>query len=60
MARLTDEEFRTWCQRNRIAPETETYLQRIRSSQPVKEGAKRSLQCERTIPQRENGRFHPV
>jgi putative transposase len=36
MARLTDEEFRAWCQRNAISPETETYIQRIRSSQPVR------------------------
>ena len=31
---LTDEEFRAWCQRNKIEPETITYLQRIRSSEP--------------------------
>ncbi len=35
-AMLTDEAFRAWCQRNQIAPETETYIQRIRSSQPVR------------------------
>lgn len=35
MARLTDEAFRVWCQRNQISPATEAYLQRIRSSQPV-------------------------
>lgn len=32
MARLTDEEFRAWCQRNGIEPQTAAYLQRIRSS----------------------------
>src|SRR6266702_4865890 len=31
---LTDEEFRAWCQRNKIEPETITYIQRIRSSEP--------------------------
>ncbi len=36
MARLTDEEFRAWCQRNAIEPATEAYLQRIRSSEPVR------------------------
>ena len=34
MARLTDEEFRAWCQLNKIEPETITYIQRIRSSEP--------------------------
>src|SRR5438046_2814255 len=34
MARLTDEEFRAWCQRNNIEPRTETYIQRIRESEP--------------------------
>ena len=33
---LTDEAFRAWCQHNQIAPETTTYIQRIRSSQPVR------------------------
>lgn len=32
MARLTDEKFRAWCQRNQIEPSTEAYLQRIRGS----------------------------
>jgi putative transposase len=36
MARLTDEEFRAWCQRNQIEPETEAYIQRIRSSEPAR------------------------
>ena len=35
-AMLTDEAFRAWCRHNQIAPETETYIQRIRSSQPVR------------------------
>jgi putative transposase len=34
MARLTDEEFRAWCQRNKIEPETAAYLQRIRTAEP--------------------------
>jgi putative transposase len=33
---LLDEAFRAWCQRNEIGPSTEAYLQRIRSSQPVR------------------------
>ncbi len=32
MARLTDEEFRAWCQRNKIEPETAAYFQRIRTA----------------------------
>lgn len=34
MARLSDEEFRAWCQRNNIAPRTEAYIQRLRESEP--------------------------
>src|SRR5712691_2936115 len=34
MARLTDEELRAWCQRNKIEPETATYIQRIRTTEP--------------------------
>ncbi len=34
MARLTDEEFRAWCQHNKIEPRTEAYIQRIRKSEP--------------------------
>jgi putative transposase len=34
MARLTDEEFRAWCQRNKVEPETASYIQRIRTSEP--------------------------
>ncbi len=34
--KLTDEEFSAWCQRNHIAPATEMYLQRIRSSPPAR------------------------
>src|SRR3989441_4927171 len=33
---LTDEAFRAWCRHNQIALATETYIQRIRSSQPVR------------------------
>src|SRR5450755_4394609 len=33
---LTNEDFHSWCLRNGIPPETETYIQRIRSSQPVR------------------------
>ncbi len=34
MVRLTDEEFRAWCQRNNIGQETEAYIQRLRQSEP--------------------------
>lgn len=34
---LTDEEFRAWCQCNKIEPETITYMQRIRSSEPERQ-----------------------
>jgi len=33
---LTDELFSQWCQHNQISPETQAYIQRIRSSQPVR------------------------
>jgi putative transposase len=35
-AMLTDEAFRAWCQHNQIALETAIYIQRIRSSPPVR------------------------
>lgn len=33
---LANEDFHSWCLSNGILPETETYIQRIRSSQPVR------------------------
>ncbi len=33
---LTNEEFHAWCLRNTLSPETEAYIQRIRTSQPVR------------------------
>lgn len=33
---LTDEEFHDWCLHQAISPETEAYIQRIRTSQPVR------------------------
>ncbi len=36
MARLTDEEFRAWCQRNQLSLETAAYIQRIRESSPAR------------------------
>jgi hypothetical protein len=44
-AMLTDEAFRAWCQRNQIVPETETYIQRIRSSQPVRKVQSHASNC---------------
>ncbi len=34
--KLTDEEFSAWCQRNKMSPEAEIAIQRIRSSPPVR------------------------
>ena len=34
---LTDDMFHVWCRRNEIGPETKAYIERIRSSQPVRE-----------------------
>ncbi len=34
MTRLTDEEFHAWCHRNKIEPETATYIQRLRTASP--------------------------
>jgi len=36
MARLSDEEFGAWCQRNQLAHETVTSIQRIRTSPPAR------------------------
>src|SRR6266699_6479919 len=33
---LTNEEFSIWCQRNKIGPETEVVIQRIRTSPPAR------------------------
>lgn len=33
---FTNEEFHTWCQINALSPETEAYIQRMRTSQPVR------------------------
>ena len=33
---LTNEKFSAWCQRNKISPEAETTIQRIRTSPPVR------------------------
>ena len=33
---LTNNEFYTWCRVNAIAPSAEAYIQRIRTSQPVR------------------------
>ncbi|GAC1390673.1 MAG: hypothetical protein NVSMB38_08950 [Ktedonobacteraceae bacterium] len=34
--KFTDEEFSAWCQQHQVSPETERYLQRIRSSPPAR------------------------
>lgn len=33
---LTNEEFQAWYETNRMSPETQAYLQRLRTSQPVR------------------------
>ena len=60
MTRLTDEEFRAWCQRNNIEPETESYIQRLRKSPPNAKGSEPGPNVSGRYPSRENGSLHPV
>ncbi len=50
--------FREWCRSNQISPETEVFIRRIRSSQPVRKvhsgisnicGRYHSMKMDRTI-----------
>src|SRR3989440_1504248 len=50
MARLTDEEFRAWCQSNKIEPQTEAYIQRIRESEPSRKVQSRASNVSGRYP----------
>lgn len=55
MARLTDEEFRAWCLRNKIEPETASYIQRIGSSEPERKVRSGASNVSRRYPSRKMG-----
>ncbi len=55
MARLTDEEFRAWCQRNEIEPETAAYLQRIRTTEPERKVRGRKSNVSGRYPSQKMG-----
>src|SRR3989440_12172684 len=50
MARLTDEEFRVWCQDSEIEPQTEAYIQRIRESEPSRKVQSRASNVSGRYP----------
>src|SRR6266581_6622403 len=50
MARLTDEEFRVWCSRLKIEPQTEAYIQRIRESEPERKVQSRASNLSGRYP----------
>jgi len=52
---LTDDTFHVWCLRNQIAPETVTYIQRIRSSQPVRKVHSRAGNVSGRYPSQKMG-----
>ena len=53
---FTDEEFSAWCRRNEIGPETKAYIERIRSSQPVRKVRSRASNVSGRYPSRKMGR----
>ena len=53
---LTNEEFSAWCQRNKMSPEAEATLQRIRSSQPVRRVRGRASNVSGRYPSVKMGR----
>ena len=53
---LTDDTFHVWCLRNTITPETEAYIQRIRSSQPVRKVRNRASNVSGRYPSVKMGR----
>ncbi len=53
--KLTDEEFRAWCQRNKIEPETAAYIQRIRSSDPERKVRGRASNVSGRYPSQKMG-----
>src|SRR5579863_3534500 len=50
MARLTDEGFRAWCSHLKIEPETESYIQRIRESEPERKVQSRASNLSGRYP----------
>src|SRR6266568_7957454 len=50
MARLSDEEFRSWCQRNTIDPPTQAYIQRLRESEPERKVQSRASNLSGRYP----------
>jgi putative transposase len=55
MARLTDEEFRAWCQRNKIEPETAAYIQDIRTAEPERKVRGRKSNVSGRYPSQKMG-----
>ena len=53
---LTDDTFHVWCWRNEIGPETKAYIERIRSSQPVRKVRSRASNVSGRYPSRKMGR----
>jgi hypothetical protein len=58
MARLTDEEFRAWCQSNKIEPQTEAYIQRVRESEPSRKVQSRASNVSGRYPSVKMGSRH--
>jgi len=53
---LTDDGFQVWCLQNRIPAETKAYIERIRSSQPVRKVRSRASNVSGRYPSRKMGR----
>ncbi|BCL78946.1 hypothetical protein ccbrp13_14110 [Ktedonobacteria bacterium brp13] len=54
---LTTEEFRAWCQRLQIEPETEAFITRIRSSPPIRKVRVRANNVSGKYPSPKMQRF---
>ena len=53
---LTDDGFQVWCLQNKIPAETKAYIERIRSSQPVRKVRSRASNISGRYPSRKMGR----
>jgi putative transposase len=53
---LTDDSFHAWCLQNKIPAETEAYIERIRSSQPVRKVRSRASNVSGRYPSVKMGR----
>ena len=53
---LTDDGFQVWCLQKRIPAETKAYIERIRSSQPVRKVRSRASNVSGRYPSRKMGR----